>query len=41
MEKEHKVDKLKIMIEDRINRYNLEFDKPRKVVNVGDDNDNN
>ena len=38
MEKEHKVDKLKIMIEDRINRYNLEFDKPRKVVNVGDDN---
>jgi hypothetical protein len=41
MEKEHKVDKLKIMIEDRINRYNLEFDKPRKVVNVGDNNDNN
>ena len=38
MEKEHKVDKLKIMIEDRINRYNLEFDKPRKVVNVGDEN---
>ena len=38
MEKEHKVDKLKIMIEDRINRYNLEFDKPRKVVNVGDNN---
>ena len=38
MEKEHKVDKLKIMIEDRINRYNLEFDKPRKVVNAGDNN---
>ena len=31
MEKEHKDDKLKIMIEDRINRFNLEFDKPRKV----------
>ena len=26
------------MIEDRINRYNLEFDKPRKVVNAGDNN---
>jgi hypothetical protein len=38
MEKEHKVDKLKVMIEDRINRYSLEFDKPRKVVNVGDKN---
>ena len=38
MEKEHKVDRLKIMIEDRINRYNLEFDKPRKVVNAGDNN---
>jgi phosphoribosyl 1,2-cyclic phosphodiesterase len=38
MENEHKVDKLKIMIEDRINRYNLEFDKPRKVVNAGDKN---
>ncbi|MGA9841147.1 MAG: MBL fold metallo-hydrolase [Nitrososphaeraceae archaeon] len=38
MENEHKVDKLKIMIEDRINRYNLEFDKPRKVVNAGDNN---
>ena len=38
MEKEHKVDRLKIMIEDRINRYNLEFDKPRKVVKAGDNN---
>ena len=38
IEKEHKVDKLKIMIEDRINRYNLEFDKPRKVE-TPDDND--
>ena len=38
MEKEDKVDKLKIMIEDRINRFNIEFDKPRKVVNAGDNN---
>ena len=38
MEKEHKVDRLKIMIEDRVNRYNLEFDKPRKVVKAGDNN---
>ena len=36
MEKEEKVDKLKIIIEDRINRFNFEFDKPRKVVNAGD-----
>ena len=38
MEKEDKVDKLKIMIEDRINRFNFEFDKPRKVVIAGDNN---
>ena len=38
IEKEHKDDKLKLMIEDRINRFNLEFDKPRKVEDT-DDND--
>ena len=38
IEKEDKVDKLKIMIEDRINRFNLEFDKPRKVVSAGENN---
>lgn len=38
IEKEDKVDKLKIMIEDRINRFNLEFDKPRKVVSAGESN---
>src|SRR6188472_798812 len=38
LEKEDKVDKLKIMIEDRINRFNFEFDKPHKVVNAGDNN---
>jgi len=40
MEKEDKVDKLKIMIEDRINRFNFEFDNPRKVVIAGDNNNN-
>jgi phosphoribosyl 1,2-cyclic phosphodiesterase len=38
IEKEQKDDKLKLMIEDRINRFNLEFDKPRKVEDT-DDND--
>src|SRR6476646_8179160 len=38
IEKEDKADKLKIMIEDRINRFDLEFDKPRKVISR-DDND--
>jgi phosphoribosyl 1,2-cyclic phosphodiesterase len=36
IEKEHKDDKLKLMIEDRINRFNLEFDKPRKVDDTDD-----
>ena len=36
IEKEHKDDKLKLMIEDRINRFNLEFDKPRKVEDTND-----
>jgi hypothetical protein len=38
IEWERKDDKLKLMIEDRINRFNLEFDKPRKVEDT-DDND--
>jgi phosphoribosyl 1,2-cyclic phosphodiesterase len=39
IEKEHNDDKLKLMIEDRINRFNLEFDKPRTVENAGDNKD--
>jgi phosphoribosyl 1,2-cyclic phosphodiesterase len=39
IEKQNKDDKLKLMIEDRINRFDLVFDKPRRVVN-GDDNNN-
>ena len=35
---EKEVGKLKLMIEDRINRFNLEFDKPRKLPNTTDDN---
>ena len=38
IEKEHKDHKLKVMIEDRINRFNLEFDKPRKVEDTDDNN---
>jgi phosphoribosyl 1,2-cyclic phosphodiesterase len=37
IEKEHNDDKLKLMIEDRINRFNLQFDKPRRVENAVDD----
>jgi phosphoribosyl 1,2-cyclic phosphodiesterase len=33
IEKENKEDKLKISIEDRINRYNMQFDRPRKDKN--------
>ena len=40
IEKERNDDKLKLMIEDRINRFNLEFDKPRIVENTeGNDKD--
>ena len=31
IESEPKADKLKLMIEDAVNRYNLEFDRPRRV----------
>ena len=31
---EKEAGKLKLMIEDRINRFNLEFDKPRKRPNT-------
>jgi phosphoribosyl 1,2-cyclic phosphodiesterase len=33
IEKQNKEDKLKISIEDRINRYNMQFDRPRKDKN--------
>jgi phosphoribosyl 1,2-cyclic phosphodiesterase len=39
MEKERNDDKLKLMIEDRINRFNLEFEKPRRVENAVDNKD--
>jgi phosphoribosyl 1,2-cyclic phosphodiesterase len=39
IEKERNDDKLKLMIEDRINRFNLEFDKPRTVENAVDNKD--
>ncbi|MBV9179449.1 MAG: hypothetical protein JO327_12540 [Nitrososphaeraceae archaeon] len=39
IEKERNDDKLKLMIEDRINRFNLEFDKPRIVENAVDNKD--
>ena len=38
IEKERNDDKLKLMIEDRINRFNLEFDKPRIVENTEGNN---
>ncbi len=37
IEQEPKNDKLKLMIEDRINRFDFEFDRPRKI----EDTDNN
>ncbi len=36
IENEPKADKLKLMIEDAVNRYNLEFDRPRRVENADD-----
>jgi len=39
IERERKDDKLKLMIEDRINRFNLEFDRPRKIKNAEDNKD--
>jgi phosphoribosyl 1,2-cyclic phosphodiesterase len=36
IESEPKVDKLKVMIEDAVNRYNLEFDRPRRVESTDD-----
>jgi hypothetical protein len=39
IEKEPKSDKLKLMIEDAVDRYNLEFDSPRRVENTEDDSE--
>jgi hypothetical protein len=39
IEKVPKADKLKLMIEDAVNRYNLEFDSPRRVENAEDDSE--
>jgi phosphoribosyl 1,2-cyclic phosphodiesterase len=36
IESEPKADKLKVMIEDAVNRYNLEFDRPRRVESTND-----
>jgi hypothetical protein len=36
IESEPKVDKLKVVIEDAVNRYNLEFDRPRRVESTDD-----
>ena len=36
IEKVPKADKLKVMIEDAVNRYNLEFDRPRRVESTDD-----
>jgi hypothetical protein len=36
IESEPKADKLKVMIEDAVNRYNLEFERPRKVESTDD-----
>jgi phosphoribosyl 1,2-cyclic phosphodiesterase len=36
IESEPKADKLKVMIEDAVNRYNLEFDRPRRVEGTND-----
>jgi hypothetical protein len=36
IENEPKADKLKLMIEDAVNRYNLEFDRPRRLEKTGD-----
>jgi phosphoribosyl 1,2-cyclic phosphodiesterase len=39
IENEPKADKLKLMIEDAVNRYNLEFDRPRRLEKTGDSNE--
>ena len=39
IENEPKTDKLKLMIEDAVNRYNLEFDRPRRVENTQADSE--
>ena len=39
IENEPEADKLKLMIEDAVNRYNLEFDRPRRLVKTGDSNE--
>jgi phosphoribosyl 1,2-cyclic phosphodiesterase len=39
VEKVPEDDKLKVMIEDAVNRYNLEFDKPRRAENADDNSD--
>ena len=39
IENEPKADKLKLMIEDAVNRYNLEFDRPRRIENADDNNE--
>ncbi len=36
IENEPKADKLKLMIEDSVNRYNLEFDRPRRLQKTDD-----
>jgi hypothetical protein len=36
IESEPKADKLKVMIEDAVNRYNLEFDRPRRIESTDD-----
>ena len=36
IESEPKADKLKVMIEDAVNRYNLEFNRPRRVESTDD-----
>jgi hypothetical protein len=39
IENEPKADKLKLMIEDAVNRYDLEFDRPRRVENTQADSE--
>jgi hypothetical protein len=39
IEKVPEDDKLKVMIEDAVNRYDLEFDRPRRVENTDDNSD--
>ena len=39
IEKVPEDDKLKLMIEDAVNRYDLEFDRPRRAENTDDNSD--